>query len=102
MTINTLAAALQNAVAGLNATGVRRATTQPVQQLRGQADQSIAGAVAQANQDLSQLASLNQQAGPGVAPALFDQQDAALKDLAQQIGISFNRGANGQVQVFTQ
>jgi flagellar hook-associated protein 1 FlgK len=79
-----------------------RSASQSVQQLRGAADQSIAAAVTQANQDLSQLASLNQQAGPGVSPALFDQQDAALKDLAKQIGITFNRAGNGQVQVFTQ
>jgi flagellar hook-associated protein 1 FlgK len=82
--------------------GDLHSTTQSVQQLRGQADQSIAAAVAQANQDLGQLASLNELAGPGVAPALFDQQDTALKDLAKQLGITFNRSANGQVQVFTQ
>ncbi len=77
-------------------------TTTAIQGFRGQADQAIAGAVAQANQDLSQLASLNQEAGSAVSPALFDQQDTALKDLAKQIGISFSRGSTGQVQVFAE
>jgi flagellar hook-associated protein 1 FlgK len=80
--------------------------TDSIQSLRSNAELSLSDSVTSANQDLSQIASLNQKiASSNQADAsyasLLDQRDSAIDDLSQLIDINVVKGDNNQVQVLT-
>ncbi len=77
-----------------------------VQGLRGDAELGISNAVTQANNAMSQIASLNQkilgmsQADSETA-TLMDQRDLYIDQLSQLMDINVIKGSNNQVSVFT-
>jgi len=81
-------------------------TTTSIQSLREYAEQGISNAVTQANDAMSQIASLNQQiaaAQPGTSEAatLMDQRDSSIDQLSQLMDIKVIPGDGNQVNVFT-
>src|SRR4029077_8606236 len=81
-------------------------TTQGVQALRSNAEQDIAAAVTQANNDMSQIAKLNSQlqslpANDNDAATLMDQRDSAINDLAQLTDIRVVTDSASQATVYT-
>ncbi len=81
-------------------------TTQGVQALRSNAEQDIAAAVTQANNDMSQIAKLNSQlqslpANDNNAATLMDQRDSAINDLAQLMDIRVVTDNANQATVYT-
>jgi flagellar hook-associated protein 1 len=82
------------------------AMTASVQQLRTQAEQGIAGDVQTVNGALQQIAQINGQLNGGAssdaaAPALEDQRDQAISQLAQMMNIRVVENPNNQISVFT-
>jgi len=80
--------------------------TTSVQSLRTQAEQGIATDVQQANEDISQIAQINQQlAGASTQDStqdtLEDQRDQAVSQLSQLMNISVVQSGNNQISVFT-
>lgn len=72
--------------------------------VRSQINQSIQNGVTSANQDLAQIATLNQQivmadAEGGSANDLVDQRQAAINDLASYANVTTTAQANGAVNV---
>ena len=81
-------------------------TTQGVQALRSNAEQDIAAAVVQANNDMTQIAKLNSQlqslpANDNNAATLMDQRDTAINDLAQLMDIRVVTDNANQATVYT-
>ena len=81
-------------------------TTQGVQALRSNAEQDIAAAVTQANNDMTQIAKLNSQlqslpANDNNAATLMDQRDSAINDLAQLMDIRVVTDNANQATVYT-
>jgi flagellar hook-associated protein 1 FlgK len=77
-----------------------------VQGLRGDAELGISNAVAQADNAMSQIATLNQQIlgrsqADGETATLMDQRDAYIDQLSQLMDINVIQGSNNQVSVFT-
>jgi flagellar hook-associated protein 1 FlgK len=77
-----------------------------IQQLRTQAEQSIAADVQQANAAMQRIAQINQQlaaspAQDATAAQLQDQRDQAITQLAQLMNIKVVQSGNNQVAVFT-
>ena len=82
--------------------------TGSIQSLRSQAEQGIATGVQQANQDLQQIAQLNQQlsganttALDATTATLEDQRDQAVTQLSQLMGVTVSKNNNNVVSVFT-
>ena len=79
--------------------------TDSIQQLRGQAEASIANDVQTANTALQQIAQINQQllaASPDSSAAtLEDQRDQDITQLAGLMNVNVVQGSNNQVSVFT-
>jgi flagellar hook-associated protein 1 len=79
--------------------------TDSIQQLRGQAEASIANDVETANTALQQIAQINQQllaASPDSSAAtLEDQRDQDITQLAGLMNVNVVQGSNNQVSVFT-
>jgi flagellar hook-associated protein 1 FlgK len=81
-------------------------TTQGVQALRSNAEQDIAAAVVQANNDMTQIAKLNSQlqslpANDNNAATLMDQRDSAINDLSQLMDIRVVTDSANQATVYT-
>jgi flagellar hook-associated protein 1 FlgK len=81
-------------------------TTQGVQALRSNAEQDIAAAVIQANNDMTQIAKLNLQlqslpANDNNAATLMDQRDSAINDLSQLMDIRVVTDNANQATVYT-
>ncbi len=81
-------------------------TTASIQSLREDAEQGISTAVTQANNAMSQIASLNQQiaaapAGDSETATLMDQRDSYIDQLSQLMDINVVQGNGNQVNVFT-
>jgi flagellar hook-associated protein 1 len=77
-----------------------------IQSLREDAENGISSAVTQANQAMSQIASLNQQIaaspqGDSQTATLMDQRDSSIDQLSQLMDIKVVQGDNNQVSVFT-
>lgn len=77
-----------------------------VQGLRSDAELGISSAVAEANNALSQIASLNQQIvgrsqGDSETATLMDQRDGYIDQLSKLMDVTVFKGADTQVSVFT-
>ena len=77
-----------------------------IQDLRGQADQQVSSAVAQANTLIKQIYQLNAQVrqdtiGGNTDSAAFDQRDQAIQSLSQIIGVRTQTQPDGSVNVTT-
>jgi flagellar hook-associated protein 1 FlgK len=96
-----------NAINALNDVVTQlRETSDGIQKLRANADQDISSAVGDANNDLQQIADLNneirQTAASGQSTAdLEDQRNTALQDLASQMNVNYYTASNGDLQVYT-
>ena len=86
------------------------AMTGSIQSMRGQAEQGIANGAQQVNQDLQQIAQLNQRlVGTGTnsttenpaTATLEDQRDQAITQLSQLMGITVTRNSNNTISVYT-
>jgi flagellar hook-associated protein 1 len=80
--------------------------TGSIQLLRGQAEQSIANGVQQANQAMQTIAQINQQLSASspqdaAAAGLEDQRDQAVTQLSQLMNVNVSKNSNDQVSVFT-
>src|SRR5262249_17402617 len=77
-----------------------------IQGLRSQAELGISDAVNQANEAMSQIASLNQQISSSgksdsAMATLEDQRDAYIDQLSQLMDINVVQNGNNQVSIFT-
>jgi flagellar hook-associated protein 1 len=81
-------------------------TSQGIQSLRSNVEQDIGSSVTEANTDMTQIASLNQQL-QGLSPTdpaaatLMDQRDSAISDLSTLMDVNVVAGTGNQVNVFT-
>jgi flagellar hook-associated protein 1 len=81
-------------------------TSQGIQSLRSNVEQDIGSSVSQANTDMKQIASLNQQlqgmsATDPAAATLMDQRDNAINDLSTLMDVHVSTGTGNQVNVST-
>src|ERR1700761_2740665 len=82
------------------------ATSQQIQSLRTNVEQDIGTSVTQANSDMSQIASINQQL-QGLSPTdptaatLEDQRDNAISDLSKLVDVRVVTDSSNQVNIFT-
>src|ERR1700722_1399562 len=81
-------------------------TSQGIQSLRSNVEQDIGSSVTEANTDMSQIASINQQlqglsATDPAAATLMDQRDSAISDLSTLMDIHVSTDASNQANVFT-
>jgi flagellar hook-associated protein 1 len=81
-------------------------TSQGIQSLRSNVEQDISSSVTEANTDMTQIASLNQQlqgmsATDPAAATLMDQRDSAISDLSTLMDVNVVTGTGNQVNVFT-
>jgi flagellar hook-associated protein 1 len=96
----TALAAAQSLAQGLNQ------TSQGIQSLRSNVEQDIGSSVTQANTDMSQIATANQQL-QGLSPTdpaaatLMDQRDSAINDLSKLMDVHVVTDSSGQANVFT-
>jgi flagellar hook-associated protein 1 FlgK len=96
----TALAAAQSLAQGLNQ------TSQGIQSLRSNVEQDIGSSVTQANTDMSQIATANQQL-QGLSPTdpaaatLMDQRDNAINDLSKLMDVHVVTDSSGQANVFT-
>jgi flagellar hook-associated protein 1 len=96
----TALAAAQSLAQGLNQ------TSQGIQSLRSNVEQDIGSSVTQANTDMSQIATINQQL-QGLSPTdpaaatLMDQRDSAINDLSKLMDVHVVTDSTGQANVFT-
>src|SRR5665213_2070403 len=79
--------------------------TSSIQALRSQADQGIAAGVQQANNDLQQIAQINQQlmadtTNDSAAASLEDQRDQDITSLSQLMDVRVVQGQNNQVTLY--
>jgi flagellar hook-associated protein 1 len=96
----TALAAAQSLAQGLNQ------TSQGIQALRSNVEQDIGSSVTEANTDMKQIASLNQQlqglsATDPAAATLMDQRDNAINDLSTLMDVHVSTGTGNQVNVST-
>jgi flagellar hook-associated protein 1 FlgK len=80
--------------------------TSRIQGLRSDAEQSISDAVAQANNAMTQIASINQKlmgmtSNDSATATLLDQRDAYIDQLSQLMDINVIQGDNNQVTIHT-
>ena len=81
-------------------------TSQGIQSLRSNVEQDIGSSVTEANTDMTQIASLNQQlqslspTDPAAA-TLMDQRDSAINDLSTLMDVNVVTGTGNQVNLFT-
>jgi flagellar hook-associated protein 1 FlgK len=83
-----------------------RETSSGIQDLRGDADQSIASAVDDVNEQLDAIASLNtqiKQAAASNQPTgdLEDQRNTALQEIASLMNVSYFISSSGDMQIYT-
>lgn len=81
-------------------------TSQGIQSLRSNVEQDIGSSVTEANTDMQQIASLNQQlqglsATDPAAATLMDQRDSAINDLSTLMDVHVSTGTGNQVNVST-
>jgi flagellar hook-associated protein 1 len=81
-------------------------TSQGIQSLRSNVEQDIGSSVTEANTDLKQIASINQQlqglsATDPAAATLMDQRDNAINDLSTLMDVHVSTGTGNQVNVST-
>ena len=81
-------------------------TSQGIQSLRSNVEQDIGSSVTQANTDMKQIASINQQlqglsSTDPAAATLMDQRDSAISDLSTLMDIHVSTDASNQANVFT-
>jgi flagellar hook-associated protein 1 len=81
-------------------------TSQGIQSLRTNVEQDISSSVTEANTDMTQIASLNQQlqgmsATDPAAATLMDQRDSAINDLSTLMDVNVSTGTGNQVNVST-
>jgi flagellar hook-associated protein 1 len=81
-------------------------TSQGIQSLRSNVEQDIGSSVSEANTDLKQIASINQQlqglsATDPAAATLMDQRDSAINDLSTLMDVNVVTGTGNQVNLFT-
>jgi flagellar hook-associated protein 1 FlgK len=81
-------------------------TSQGIQSLRSNVEQDIGSSVTEANTDMKQIASLNQQlqglsATDPAAATLMDQRDSAINDLSTLMDVHVSTGTGNQVNVST-
>jgi flagellar hook-associated protein 1 len=81
-------------------------TSQGIQSLRSNVEQDIGSSVNEANTDMKQIASLNQQlqglsATDPAAATLMDQRDSAINDLSTLMDVHVSTGTGNQVNVST-
>src|SRR3984957_989432 len=81
-------------------------TSQGIQSLRSNVEQDIGSSVTEANTDMSQIASINQQlqglsATDPAAATLMDQRDNAINDLSTLMDVNVTTGTGNQVNVST-
>jgi flagellar hook-associated protein 1 len=96
----TALAAAQSLAQSLNS------TSQGIQSLRSNVEQDIGSSVTQANTDMKQIASINQQlqglsATDPAAATLMDQRDNAINDLSTLMDVHVTTGTGNQVNVST-
>jgi flagellar hook-associated protein 1 FlgK len=80
--------------------------TSSIQGLRSDAEQSISDAVAQANNAMAQIASINQKltgmtSNDSATATLLDQRDAYIDQLSQLMDVNVIQGDNNQVAIHT-
>lgn len=96
-----------NVVQALNTVATQlRQTSSGIQKLRGNADQDIASSVADVNQQLQLIDSLNKQIAQTSASGqptgdLEDQRNTALQDIASKMDVSYFTAPNGSMQIYT-
>uniref|UniRef100_Q07TK4 Flagellar hook-associated protein 1 n=1 Tax=Rhodopseudomonas palustris (strain BisA53) TaxID=316055 RepID=Q07TK4_RHOP5 len=96
-----------NAVSALDSLASQlRETSSGIQDLRSDADQSIASAVDDVNEQLNAIASLNaqiKQAAASNQPTgdLEDQRNTALQEIASRINVSYFISSSGDMQIYT-
>jgi flagellar hook-associated protein 1 len=81
-------------------------TSQGIQSLRSNVEQDIGSSVTEANTDMQQIASINQQlqglsATDPAAATLMDQRDSAINDLSTLMDVHVSNGTGNQVNVST-
>ena len=81
-------------------------TSQGIQSLRSNVEQDISSSVTEANTDMTQIASINQQlqglsATDPAAATLMDQRDNAINDLSTLMDVHVSTGTGNQVNVST-
>lgn len=81
-------------------------TSQGIQSLRSNVEQDISSSVTEANTDMQQIASINQQlqglsATDPAAATLMDQRDNAINDLSTLMDVNVTTGTGNQVNVST-
>ena len=81
-------------------------TSQGIQALRSNVEQDIGSSVTEANTDISQIASINQQlqglsTTDPAAATLMDQRDNAINDLSKLMDVSVTTDSSNQANVFT-
>jgi flagellar hook-associated protein 1 len=81
-------------------------TSQGIQSLRSNVEQDIGSSVTEANTDMQQIASINQQlqglsATDPAAATLMDQRDNAINDLSTLMDVHVSTGKGNQVNVST-
>ena len=81
-------------------------TSQGIQSLRSNVEQDISSSVTEANTDMQQIASINQQlqglsATDPAAATLMDQRDNAINDLSTLMDVHVSTGTGNQVNVST-
>jgi flagellar hook-associated protein 1 len=81
-------------------------TSQGIQSLRSNVEQDIGSSVTEANTDMQQIASINQQlqglsATDPAAATLMDQRDNAINDLSTLMDVHVSTGTGNQVNVST-
>jgi flagellar hook-associated protein 1 len=96
----TALAAAQSLVQTLNS------TSQGIQSLRSNVEQDIGSSVTEANTDIGQIATINQQM-QGLSPTdpaaatLMDQRDSAINDLSKLMDVHVVTDSSNQANVFT-
>jgi len=81
-------------------------TSQGIQALRSNVQQDIGSSVTEANTDMSQIATINQQlqglsTTDPAAATLMDQRDNAINDLSKLMDVSVTTDSSNQANVFT-
>jgi flagellar hook-associated protein 1 len=103
---NSIAAQTQTVSAAQALAQQLNNATATIQSLRGEADQGIASDVQEANNALTQIATINGQlasanAADSTAASLEDQRDQYIDQLSKLMDIRVVQGGNNQVSVFT-
>jgi len=86
--------------------GQLNSTTQGIQTLRSNVDQDIGNSANQANNDMSQIATINTRlqgmsSSDPLAATLMDQRDAAINDLSKLVDVKVVTDSTNQTNIFT-